>query len=76
MAATTLSVSRRTSFEQRLPGFTSIAVVVPAVAGLGIRKTGCIAKSISPVRSKVGKHAHRILSANDERVRIEPTPSQ
>jgi hypothetical protein len=52
MAATTLSISRRTSFEQRLTGLTSIAVVVPAVAGLGIRKTGCIAKSISPVGVK------------------------
>jgi hypothetical protein len=52
MAATTRSVSRRASFEQRLPGLTSIAVVVPAVAGLGIRKTGCIAKSISPVGVK------------------------
>jgi hypothetical protein len=52
MAATTLIVSRRTSFEQRLPGLKSIAVVVPAVAGLGIRKTGCIAKSTSPVGVK------------------------
>ncbi len=52
MAATSRSVSRRTSFEQRFPGLTSIAVVVPAVAGLGIRKTGCIAKSISPVGVK------------------------
>jgi hypothetical protein len=29
-----------------------IAVVVPAVAGLGIRKTGCIAKNISPIGVK------------------------
>src|ERR1700733_986712 len=48
-AATTPSTSHEKGFEKWLRGATELGVVALAVAGWGNRKTGCIAKSISPV---------------------------
>lgn len=70
MAVTILSASHRTGLGPRLPGSISKAVIRPAVAGVGIRKTGCIAKSISPVNRTT---LTAFLSANGKRLPITVT---